>query len=106
MKDRQEVKVAADGKVYVARELIFRVVADENGLDHGQMVVDWYYSGDDEIVFSTNCADHETEHYGLLEFVFHMGRNIKEIEQAKCNQFGVTGDSFFFYRDIGATDCF
>ena len=93
-------------KVFISKNDIYRMVAEDNGLRYNQRVVGWHYSGD-EIVFNTNRKTHETEHYDLIDFVAKVCRNFPEVNGRKCNQFGYSeeGGEFFFYRDEGATDC-
>ena len=95
-------------KIYITQNDIYRMVEETNNFKPNQKVVGWHYSGD-EIVFSTNRKNHETEHYYLDEFVAQVDANFKEADDAKCNQFGTEFKEgkqlFYFYRDEGATDC-
>ena len=96
-------------KIYIRQGDIFKMVETANGYRKNQKIGGWYYSGDDEIVFTTNRISHATEHYSLVDFVAQVCENFKDVNDAKCNQFGSEyrggEDWFFFYRDEGATDC-
>ena len=56
-----------------------------------------------------NRKEWGAEHYTLIDFVAAICRHIPAVNAAKCNQFGTERrdgtEWFYFYRDIGATDC-
>ena len=80
----------------VKREYIYDVVARDNDM-YPSKVTDWYWSGDDELVFCTNQYGHDTEHYEEREFIRQMANHFADIDPASdMVGFDIPTDSFVF----------
>ena len=82
----------------ISKECVFDAVARDNDFAKCHMVTDWYWSGDDELVFCTNKRTHETEHYTVEEFVRQMSNFYTIDPNSDMIDFDSKSDSFVFKR--------
>ncbi len=80
----------------ISKECIYDAVARDNNFAKCHKVTDWYWSGDDELVFCTNKSTHETAHYTVAEFIRQMANYLDGLEG--CDAVVMLGDNWIFTK--------